>query len=115
MLNILLGFLITSILFMSSLPVNAMNNDQKNLENLVIKVSKKFSRTYCNTFKFGISNDGAVEFALGETNKEFAKNKMYQDIDLASVSKQIISNIESECQVYDFPENELNKLNINIK
>ena len=115
MLNILLGFLITSILFMSPFHVNAKDNDQKNLENLVIKVSKKFSRTYCNTFKFGISNDGAVEFALGETNKEFAKNKMYQDIDLASVSKQIVSNIETECQVYNFPEDELKKLNINIK
>ena len=39
-----------------------------------LRISKKFSNTYCNTSKFGISKDGALKFSIGETNKEFQNN-----------------------------------------
>tara|TARA_B100001029_G_C14922889_1_gene373020 strand:+ start:61 stop:405 length:345 start_codon:yes stop_codon:yes gene_type:complete len=108
----IISICIAAILFLYSFQVNAEDIDQKNLDKLVVKVSKKFSRTYCNTYKFGISNEGAIEFALGETNKEFSNNKLFKYISKNDLSPKIISNIETECQVYDFPEVDLTQLDI---
>ena len=74
------------------------------------KVAKKFSRTFCNTSNFGISDEGAIEFAMGETNKEFSKNKLIEFVDFDEINKKIISNIEGDCQVFDFPVEVLAKL-----
>ena len=108
--------LISTFFFFPSNELLAKEITQNNLSKVVNKVSNKFSRTYCNTTKFGISNEGALEFALGETNKEFSKNKLIKDIDSKIVFNKILSNIEAECQIYDFPIEELSRLTVlNIK
>jgi len=85
---------------------------QKNIDNLTNKVAKKYSRTFCNTSNFGISDEGAIEFALGETSKEFSKNKLIEYINFSDLNKKIITYIESDCQVFDFPVDELARLEI---
>ncbi len=112
MANLLIIIFISATLFLSVFNVEAKELDLNDLEALIIKVSKKFSRTYCNTFKFGISNDGAMEFALGETNKEFSKNKLYRYLNSEDLKNNIIANIENECQVYELPELDLSSLDI---
>ena len=114
MIKLIIGFFISSLLL---LPINSAFSKeipQKNIDSLTNKVAKKFSRTFCNTSNFGISDEGAIEFAIGETNKEFSKNKLIEFINFNEVNKKIISNIESDCQVFDFPIAELAKLE-NIK
>ena len=110
MIKLIIGFFIS---FLFLFPIDsAFSKDipQKNIDNLTIKVAKKFSRTFCNTSNFGISDEGAIEFAVGETNKEFSKNKLIEFVNFDEVNKKIISNIESDCQVFDFPVDELSKL-----
>ena len=114
MIKLVIGFFIS---FLFLFPINsAFSKDipQKNIEKLTDKVAKKFSRTFCNTSNFGISDEGAIEFAIGETNKEFSKNKLIKFVNFDEINKKIISNIESDCQVFDFPLDELDKL-ANIK
>ena len=114
MINKIIGFFIS---FLFLFPINAAFSKeipQKNIDNLTNKVAKKFSRTFCNTSNFGISDDGAIEFAIGETKKEFSKNKLVEFINFDEINKKIISNIEGDCQVFDFPVDELAKLE-NIK
>tara|TARA_Y100001933_G_scaffold200152_1_gene201270 strand:- start:298 stop:645 length:348 start_codon:yes stop_codon:yes gene_type:complete len=114
MIKLIIGFFIS---FLFLFPINsAFSKDipQKNIEKLNDKVAKKFSRTFCNTSNFGISDEGAIEFAIGETNKEFSKNKLIEFVNFDEINKKIISNIESDCQVFDFPLDELDKL-ANIK
>ena len=114
MIKLIIGFLVSFLLLF---PINSAFSKevpQKSIDNLTNKVAKKFSRTFCNTSNFGISDEGAIEFAIGETNKEFSKNKLIEFVTFDEVSKKIISNIETECQVFDFPFNELKKLE-NIK
>ncbi len=114
MIKLIIGFFIS---FLFLFPINsAFSKDipQKNIEKLNDKVAKKFSRTFCNTSNFGISDEGAIEFAIGETNKEFSKNKLIEFVNFDEIKKKIISNIESDCQVFDFPLDELDKL-ANIK
>ena len=112
MIKLIIGFFIS---FLFLFPFNsAFSKDipQKNIDKLTNKVAKKFSRTFCNTSNFGISDEGAIEFALGETSKEFSKNKLIEFVNFDEINKKIISNIEVECQVFDFPIDELSKLEI---
>ena len=109
MIKFILVFLISSFIFIPTKPSFSKEVSQQNLDKLVDKVSVKFARTFCNTSNFGISDQGAIEFAIGETKKEFSKNKLVNLINQADVNKKIVLRIENECQVYDFPVEELSK------
>ena len=104
--NILLLFIL--IIFVK--PVYSIDFSETTIEKYTLKISNKFSNTYCNSTKFGISKDGALRFSIGETNKEFANNKLNKFIDYELLNKNILLMLENNCQVYDFPENELDNL-----
>ena len=105
-LNILLSFLF--LIFNS--PAYPVDSSPKAIEKYTLKISRKFSNTYCNSTKFGISNDGALKFSIGETNKEFSKGKLNKFIDYELLNKNILSSLENNCQIFDFPEYELDNL-----
>jgi len=110
MIKLIIGFFISFLFLFPTNSAFSREISQKNINNLTNKVAKKFSRTFCNTSNFGISDEGAIEFAIGETSKEFSKNKLIEFINFNEVNKKIISNIEADCQVFDFPVVELTKL-----
>ena len=85
----------------------------KTLEKYTKKISNKFTRTYCNTTKFGISYAGALAFAIGETNKEFNNNKLNKLIDYSLLKNSIVNDLENYCQVYDFATSNLENLKFN--
>ena len=103
---------ITLFLFFSS-PVYSLDNSSKTLEKYTKKISSKFTRTYCNTTKFGISYEGALAFAIGETNKEFKNNKLNKLIDYSLLKNSIVNDLENNCQVYDFEISNLENLKFN--
>jgi len=105
-------FLLTLILLFSS-PVYALDTSSKSLEKYTKKISNKFTRTYCNTTKFGISYEGALAFAIGETNKEFKNNKLNKSIDYSLLKNTIVNDLENNCQVYDFDISSLENLKFN--
>ena len=113
MIKFIVVFLISIFIFIPAKPSFSKEVSQKNLDKLVDKVSGKFAKTFCNTSNFGISDQGAIEFAIGETKKEFSKNKLINLINQSDVNKKIVLKIENECQVYDFPVEELSKFVIN--
>ena len=104
--NIILLFL----LVMFDTPVYPIDFSQKAIEKYNLKISRKFSNTYCNSTKFGISNDSALKFAIGETNQEFLNNKLNKFIDYELLNKKILISLENSCNVSDFPAYELEKL-----
>ena len=91
-------------------PVYSLDTSSKTLEKYTKKISNKFTRTYCNTTKFGISYEGALAFAIGETNKEFKNNNLNKLIDYSSLKNSIINDLENNCQVYDFAISKLENL-----
>ena len=105
-------FLLTLLLMFSS-QVYSLDTSSKTLENHTKKISNKFTRTYCNTFKFGISYEGALAFAIGETNKEFKNNKLNKLIDYSLLKNSIVNDLENNCQVYDFAISSLENLKFN--
>jgi len=102
-----------TLLFLFSSPVYSLDSSSKTLEKYTKKISSKFTRTYCNTSNFGISYEGALAFAIGETNKEFKKNKLNKLIDYSLLKNAIVNDLENNCQVYDFDISNLENLKFN--
>jgi len=101
---------ILTLFLLFSSPVYSLNTSSINLEKYSKKISNKFTRTYCNTTKFGISYEGALAFAIGETIKEFKNNKLNKLIDYSLLKNSIINDLENNCQVYDFAISNLDNL-----
>ena len=102
-----------TLLFLFNSPVYSLDISSKTLERYTKKISNKFTRTYCNTTKFGISYEGALAFAIGETNKEFKNNKLNKLIDYSLLKNSIVNELENNCQVYDFAFDSLEDLKFN--
>ena len=102
-----------TLLFLFSSPVYSLDTSSKTLEKYTKKISSKFTRTYCNTTNFGISYEGALAFAIGETNKEFKTNKLNKLIDYSLLKNSIVNDLENNCQVYDFDISNLENLKFN--
>ena len=102
-----------TLLFLFSSPIYSLDTSSKTLEKYTKKISSKFTRTYCNTTNFGISYEGALAFAIGETNKEFKNNKLNKLIDYSLLKNSIVNDLENNCQVYDFDISNLENLKFN--
>ena len=113
MIKIVFTIFILSLLLLFISPVYSLETSSKNLEEYTKRISNKFTRTYCNTSKFGISYDGALAFAIGETNKEFKNNKLNKLIDYSLLKDLIVNDLENNCQVYDFAISNLENLKFN--
>ena len=105
--------LFLTLLLLFSTPVYSLDTSSKTLEKYTKKISSKFTRTYCNTTNFGISYEGALAFAIGETNKEFKNNKLNKLIDYSLLKNSIVNDLENNCQVYDFDISNLENLKFN--
>ena len=113
MIKRFLSILILTLLLLFISPVYSLDNSSKTLEKYTKKISNKFTRTYCNTTKFGISYEGALAFAIGETNKEFKNNKLNKLIDYSLLKNAIVNDLENNCQIYDFAISSLENLKFN--
>ena len=102
-----------TLLFLFSSPVYSLDTSSKTLEKYTKKISSKFTRTYCNTTNFGISYEGALAFAIGETNKEFKNNKLNKLIDHTLLKNSIVNDLVNNCKVYDFDISNLENLKFN--
>ena len=113
MIKRVLTIFILYLLFLYNSPVYSLDSSSKSLLKYTKKISNKFTRTYCNTTKFGISYDGALAFAIGETNKEFNNNKLNKLINYPQLKNLIINDLENNCQIYDFDISSLENLKFN--
>ena len=113
MIKRIFAILTLTLLFLFSSPVYSLDTSSKALEKYTKKISSKFTRTYCNTTNFGISYEGALAFAIGETNKEFKNNKLNKLIDYSLLKNSIVNDLENNCQVYDFDISNLENLKFN--
>jgi len=113
MIKRVFAILSLTLLLMFSSPVYSLDTSSKSLEKYTKKISNKFTRTFCNTTKFGISFEGALAFAVGETNKEFKKNKLNKFIDYSLLKNSIVNDLENNCQIYNFAIDSLENLKFN--
>ena len=110
MIRYILNILFFFLLLIINSPAYPIEFSTKVIEKYTFKISKKFSNTYCNATKFGISKDGALRFSVGETKKEFSNNKLNEFIDYQLLKKNILLSLENNCKIFDFPDDELENL-----
>ena len=106
----ILHILLLFLLLIFNTPAYSVDSSPKTIEKYTLSISSKFANTYCNSTKFGISEDGALRFSIGETNKEFSNNKLNKFIDYEFLNKNILLSLKNNCHISDFPEYELDKL-----
>ena len=113
MIKRVFSILALTLFLLFSSPVYSLDTSSKTLEKYTKKISSKFTRTYCNTTNFGISYEGALAFAIGETNKEFKNNKLNKLIDYSLLKNSIVNDLGNNCQVYDLDISNLENLKFN--
>ena len=110
MIKYILNIILLFFLLVFDRPVYPIEYSQKAIDNYNLKISRKFSNTYCNSTKFGISSYSSLKFAIGETNKEFLNNKFNEFIDYEILTENILLSLANNCDVFDFPVYELENL-----
>ena len=110
MKRFLIVLVISSMTLFAYQPVKAAQDPSNKVTNLESKVAKKFSKTFCNSTGFGISNEGALKFALGETKGEFSKKPLIDEIDIESIKEQILIDVGDSCYYFDLTKSDLEDL-----
>ncbi|KGG12797.1 MULTISPECIES: hypothetical protein [Prochlorococcus] len=110
MRRIILAVILTVISLISTVPGQAAQDLDKNVAQLENKVAKKFAKTFCNASGFGISEEGSLKFAIGETEVEFAKNPLTDSLNLQAVKNKILDGLADTCNYYEFDINDLDDL-----
>ena len=112
MLRLLLAFLFAAITFLPVPPAIATQDIEMKITKLENKVAKKFSKTFCNSTGFGISDEGALRFSLGETKGEYSKNPLRGKVNLDKIKDQILIDIADSCYYYELTKNDLDGLTL---
>ncbi len=80
---------------------------EQKISRLESKVSKKFSKTFCNSTGFGISSEGALKFSIGETTGEFSKNPLIEKANIDNIKDKILVEISDTCFYFDLAKKDL--------
>ena len=112
MRRFLIALLITVLSAGFASPAIAAQDIEKQTIKLEQKISKKFSKTFCNSTGFGISYDGALKFALGETKGEFSKNRLIENVNIDNLKEQIITDVATTCYYFELSKMDLEGLTL---
>ena len=64
---------------------------------LIEKVSKSYTRKFCNSIGFGLSKESAMNFSLKENNQVFNKRKDYNNINKELLAEEIAIAVVEKC------------------
>ena len=70
----------------------------ENIDSMLIKkVSKSYSKKFCNSIGFGLSKESAMNFSLKENNQVFNKRKGFHDINKELLAEEIATGVVEQC------------------
>tara|TARA_B100000579_G_scaffold430896_1_gene445069 strand:- start:1879 stop:2283 length:405 start_codon:yes stop_codon:yes gene_type:complete len=64
---------------------------------LIQKISKDYTKKFCNAIGFGLSKESAMNFSLGENKQVFKKKKEINNINKELLSQQIAISVVEKC------------------
>ena len=64
---------------------------------LTKKISKSYTKKFCNAVGFGLSKESAMNFSLKETIQEFKKRKDFNNINKDLLSETISTAVIEKC------------------
>ena len=72
----------------------AIENDNSILIN---KISKSYTKKFCNAIGFGLSKESAMNFSFEENKQVFKKRKGVNDINKELLAEDIASSVIEQC------------------
>ena len=70
----------------------------ENVDSLFIqKVSKSYTKKFCNSIGFGLSKESAMNFSLKENNQVFNKRKEFRTINKEILADRIATTVVEKC------------------
>tara|TARA_B100000965_G_C19166991_1_gene572878 strand:- start:122 stop:523 length:402 start_codon:yes stop_codon:yes gene_type:complete len=64
---------------------------------LINKVSKSYTKKFCNAIGFGLSKESAMNFSFEENKQVFKKRKGVNDINKELLAEDIASSVIEQC------------------
>ena len=64
---------------------------------LIKKVSKSYTKKFCNSIGFGLSKESAMIFSLKENNQVFNKKKGFNHINKDLLAEEIAKSVVEKC------------------
>ena len=86
--------LITNLLFVETEMLSA--SELKN-SNLIDKISKDYTKKFCNSIGFGLSKESAMNFSFSENKEIFRKRKGWENLDKDLLAHKISSSVIEGC------------------
>ena len=65
--------------------------------NLIKKVSKSYTKKFCNAIGFGLSKESAMNFSLKENNQVFNKRKEFNNINKELLAEKVAIEVIENC------------------
>ena len=65
--------------------------------NLIEKISKDYTKKFCNSIGFGLSKESAMRFSFSENKQIFKNRKGIENIDKELLSQKIASSVIDGC------------------
>ena len=65
--------------------------------NLIEKISKDYTKKFCNSIGFGLSKESAMRFSFSENKEIFKNRKGIENIDKELLSQKIASSVIDGC------------------
>ena len=65
--------------------------------NLIEKISKDYTKKFCNSIGFGLSKESAMRFSFSENKEIFKNRKGIKNIDKELLSQKIASSVIDGC------------------
>tara|TARA_Y100001968_G_C19002328_1_gene546468 strand:- start:191 stop:580 length:390 start_codon:yes stop_codon:yes gene_type:complete len=94
--TIFLIFFSLSLVFGTfNLGLNALTINQN--DKLIERISKDFSRKFCNGIGFGLSKESAMNFAIKENIAIFKKKKGIENIDNKILAEEVSISVFDKC------------------
>tara|TARA_Y100001968_G_C18731698_1_gene424826 strand:- start:103 stop:498 length:396 start_codon:yes stop_codon:yes gene_type:complete len=87
-------FILSTIICINAEIVSAKENDPS---ILIKKVSKSYTKKFCNAIAFGLSKESAMNFSIKENNQVFENRKGFKDMDKELLSEEIAISVVEEC------------------
>ena len=64
---------------------------------LIKKVSKSYTKKFCNSIAFGLSKESAMNFSLKENNQIFEKKKGFNNINKELLAEETALEVVEKC------------------
>ena len=85
------------VFFFSFLHVDPVHAAIEEDNKLIEKVTKDFSKKFCNSIAFGLSKESALNFSFKENNQIFKKRKGFKNIDQDLLASNISISVVDSC------------------